>query len=486
MKFLIFTTLSIACTQGILQFSENTDKKMDCLSKILVKYNEAYTFAVSDGNLDAKVNNSMILYNQTKLRTTPLFGKFNMFVFSSSSAEAFDKSLSTLYNSWYWNSRAMFLLVLTEDNFDEMAKIFKTAWNYLVYNITIIANDDNTTNLYTFYPYKDDNCGEYNHYEVISSCDSLENVFPAKIPRNFHGCEIKMMPFILPPYAISYTKNRFNPSIAGIEITVMSTIAKHMNFTEVYFQNTHIHWGYTYSDGTYSMMFKELIDHKIDIIFGFFLGNSSYKYVFDQSFCHLTDIAVWFFPTALQMAQWKNLTAIFEGKLWLMIFLMIVINGSAWWIVGRKREKEDEFNDLTICVMHSLYALLQGSVKGPKRGNVRLMFAIWGVCGLLIFTAHQCQLISILTNPLFDKQIETLPELFKTKSEFGFYPIVLDAYMEDKNWINDIILTKYIPCTLTAECLNRTAFKRDFAVVKNSRQVRIFLQVNVGWQKLKY
>lgn len=248
------------------------------------------------------------------------------------------------------------------------------------------------------------------------------------------------------------------------------------------------------------MMFKSLYDQDVDVIFGFIYANYSYFHDFDASFCHLSDKSLWFFPTALQMAQWKNLTCIFEPNLWLAILMMFIINGVAWWFVGkfsdddrifselngnllpmrvsflfvlgRKRERSDEFNDVILCIMNSLYILLQGSVKSPEKSNLRLIFFLWLFSCLMIFTAHQCQLISILTNPLYDKQMETLIDLFDSKSEFGFYLVILDAYInETDDWRSQYIVKKHTPCNLTPECLNRTAFKRDFAVVKNIRQV---------------
>lgn len=63
-----------------------------------------------------------------------------------------------------------------------------------------------------------------------------------------------------------------------------------------------------------------------------------------------------------------------------------------------------------------------------------------------------------------------LEELIASGSEFGFYPTIEEAYKENSS-TNNAILKRYQPCPLSAECLNRTAFQRDYAVVKNRRQV---------------
>lgn len=472
----VYLYLVVLClnVHAILEIKLNNDRIISCTAEILTKYPEKYNLLIANVMKSTVFDVPVVSYSEKKFTTTTVFGRFNSFIFVLDNIKKLNNTLMELYKSYYWNSRANYLIAYY-GNIDEIDDIFTLLWKYLIFNANVIAGDNSKYNVYSFFPYKDDNCAQYNKYELISSCDSINtnDIYPLKIPLNLHGCGVKLMPYVIPPYVTNTSAPRDDPALAGVEITIVNAIAIKMNFTETFIPNPHVHWGYRYKDGSYSMMFKELFDKKIDLIFGFTYGNYSYTFDFDPSFCHLADKSVWFFPTALQIAQWKNLTAIFEPLLWIIIFVMIIINGTAWWIVGRNRENSNEFNKLTLCLMQSFYVLLQGSVIPPKKVNVRLTFGIWSISCLLIFTAHQCQLISILTNPLYNKQMETLEDLLHSKSEFGFYPTILDAYVNTSNWINKAIYTQYETCPLTAECLNRTAFKRDFAVVKNIRQVRI-------------
>lgn len=421
MHFLILTaSFAFVRIEATITIIEDKEINIDCLSKLLTKYHEAYTLLIKNEGGHLITNNSLLIYEENKFVTSTIFGRFNMFVFLLQNTHKLDKTLSILYNSTYWNSRAKYLVVTNSKDPKEMDKIFQITWKYLIFNIAVIFGTD----VYTFYPFQRNNCAQYKTYENISSCGHLTGVFPNKIPSDLFGCEVKLMPYIIPPYVTNLDAPRNDPALAGVEITIVNTIANRMNFTEKYTKSSYVHWGYKFKDGTYNLMFKALFNKEIDVIFGFTYGNSSYTFDFDPSFCHLTDKSVWFFPTALQMAQWKNLTSIFEGKLWLVIFLMFIINGLSWWIVGRKREADEEFNDVVLCMMSSLYVLLQGSVKPPKRSNLRIIFFMWLISCLLIFTAHQCQLISILTNPLYDKQMETLEDLLRSRFEFGFYPTI--------------------------------------------------------------
>lgn len=217
------------------------------------------------------------------------------------------------------------------------------------------------------------------------------------------------------------------------------------------------------------MMFRVIVYKNISFS-GMMIGNNSIEPFFDTTVSHIDTTAVWFVPTALQIAQWKNLTVIFEVNVWLIIFFMFLINGLFWWLVGRNKEKSNEFKDLTLSIMCSFHILLQGSVKNPKTGVLRILVIVWTFSCLLLFTAHQCQLTGILTSPIYEKQISNLEELVTSKLKFGFYPILLDLFSDKNNEIHRKVLNNYVPCSLDQTCINRTAYQRDFAVIKNKRE----------------
>lgn len=53
----------------------------------------------------------------------------------------------------------------------------------------------------------------------------------------------------------------------------------------------------------------------------------------------------------------------------------------------------------------------------------------------------------------------------------GFFYSLLQLYNNSNIRTYDLIYNKFTPCPLTEECVNRTAFHKDFAVIKNKRQV---------------
>lgn len=242
-----------------------------------------------------------------------------------------------------------------------------------------------------------------------------------------------------------------------------------MNLFPEFLNHSYVHWGFKYPNGSYSLMYKDLYNKKADVMFGFTYGNSTYNSDFDQSFSHLLDPSVWWVPIASQTPPWKNILAIYDQTLWIIILSTTLIIGFIWWIAGKNNEVIKRYNDLIFSILESFYALLQGSVESPLFFINRLLFLIWIIASLLLCSAYQCKLVSFLTKPIHENQISNLQQLVESKLQIGFYPTVAQGFNESHNWVHEQILNSYIPCPLTNECINRTAYKRDFATFKNQR-----------------
>lgn len=81
--------------------------------------------------------------------------------------------------------------------------------------------------------------------------------------------------------------------------------------------------------------------------------------------------------------------------------------------------------------------------------------------------------VSILTTPLYDHQVSTQEELIK-KYKFGFYEGALTAFQENTS-LHKYIRNNYYQCDLSNLCMNFTAYDRNFAYYKNSRNAKYYL-----------
>lgn len=473
----ILLSLFITTTTNneILQFLTKIETfyySMPCLEKHLDLSSEKNILLFTTIKYALKPNriyeNSVTILSNTSFLNT--YSKYDAYIMYIRNFEEFNLIMDTLTRAFNWNPRAKFIVLLKEN--EEINQFFLLSWERYVTNINVIANNGK---IYTYFPFADKTCGENITYELVSTCLSeTVNMFPPKIPLNMNGCNLRIMAFPMIPYVIDIDSSRNEPNLAGLEITILNALSEKMNFTQIYVPCPYKSWGFKDSTGKYQMMFKSLFNNETDIITGMTFGNASHVIDFDGSYVYLMDCAVWWVPSAQPLPNWKNLTTIFEGSVWFAMFAIIFLNGFVWWLLGRNKETIELYNDLILCLMNSLYSLLQGSIQAPKKLKLRIVFICWLITCVLLFTAHQSSLVSNLTSPIFEHQMSTVEELVKSDLSFGFYPGAANAF-EENNWIFREILKRYQPCPLSLECMNRTAYDRNFAFLRNQRNAKYFI-----------
>lgn len=139
--------------------------------------------------------------------------------------------LTFLQQKQFLHTRAKHILKL--DSNDRPEEIFKTTWDFNLMYVDLIFNKN--SNIYTFFPYKNSNCGQKIIPEVIGSCND-KKIMTKNFSMNLKGCNVKMLTVPYIPYVLDYTKDRHDPKQAGIEITIMEAIAEKLNFSALYIQ----------------------------------------------------------------------------------------------------------------------------------------------------------------------------------------------------------------------------------------------------------
>lgn len=479
--FLLLCTLSVSCAIIDSDYFNKNDSLLKCINKIEQKYFKQHLLIISTVKFEMNIfeyNNrsTLTIYSRSKIAVPKLFWKFNYFLFIIKHSSEIQEILNSLYGKELWNSRGLYLVVYFGQ--EDISEIFRICWDYYIFNVNVLAAINNTFGVYTFFPYKNNLCGKYDSYELLQNCGNsseLVEMYPEKIPNDVNGCEIRMMAYPMIPYVINLKANREKASKAGLEVTIVHVLSQRMNFTTKYIPHNHSFWGFKDLSNKYQFMFGSLYNKECDLTLGMQFGNASHVIDFDGSYVHLMDASVWWVPIAMPIAQWKNLTKIFKPIVWLTILGVLVINGLALYLIGRNREPTHAYNDIVLSMMTSLYSMLQGSVESPKTWTIRSMFEIWLLCCLLIFTAYQCQLVSILTSPLYEHQITSMDEVVTSSLSYGMFVGAALAYTDPTNWVHVLIYKNYYPCPLSNYCLNRTAFQRDFAAYRNLRNSRYFI-----------
>lgn len=469
----IFIILNTKCKSD--EILENKMKKTELINCVIKKnireeFNNNNCLIISYDNamLDQIVSVIKLKTIYSNAETQNIKNRYESYILIIKNKDHFHRFFINFYKSEVWNNKAKYLIIFSVSNEGNNLTeyIFNLGSKYNIHNINILMHGE----VLTYFPYKKGLCGNNTSPERLSKL-----FFPNKITNNLHGCPIKLSGVRIIPYVLDITGNKDDPRNAGLETTIIYNILDRLNFTQIHLENPYPHWGYMLPDGNFTMSYKALFTQEVDIIFGMMIGNDTMSKYFDVTVPHIDTTAVWFVPVALPIAQWKNLTVIFDKIVWAAILMFMLANAATWYILGKNRERSPSFTEISLCLMGSFLTLLQGGVDTPRHWNLRFLVVVWSMASLLLNTAHQCQLTGILTSPLYEHQISNVKEMVDSNLEFGFYPVLKSLYKDSTSAAHKKLLLKYKPCPLTVECMNRTAFKRNFATIKNKREASFLM-----------
>lgn len=466
---------------AILPKLSSEEKVAQCISKHFDRFFLRYVLLVSTNTEihghQWRSNSTIVKVNYyTGLKVLPIFKKFEMFIISLNTVHQFEVLLQAFQGTKCWNPQGQFIVSIYDSQ--NITEIFEVAWKYYVLNMNVVLLEEPNPRVYTYFPYNSQNCSINLTSEILFSCNDRVpiQVFPKKVPAQLNGCEINLMAYNIPPYVLNVSANREDPKVAGLEVTIMHNIAQQLNMTERYIPHNYKHWGTVLPNGTMTNMYKEIADRKVDTMFGMIPFGTPPQFQFECSFIYVTESLTWWVPTANELPRWMSLMKLFQPRALNLILLTFPVNGLLWWLFGRTKETSSSYRIWYRSILASWSVLLQITHAPPKFAVTRILYLFFTIFSLLLYTAHQSVLVSTLTKPHHEPQIKTVEELLESKLKFGFFPLIAESYNDSSNWVHRKISSNFIACPITEECMNRTAFKRDFAVAKNRRQAMYLTQ----------
>lgn len=372
----------------------------------------------------------------------------------------------------YWNSRAKFVICfqqLGELNFNLLNNIFEIFWKYYIFNVIILQQND--LELYTYFPYNfESKCGNNITSKYILNCLDLKIIeyFLEKIPEDLNKCNVTALSILRPPYVVKLNGTGFSAKESGFEVTILHTAAKKLNFTVVYLHNPYPDNGYMASNGTYIMMYEMIHKNIANLMFNALMYNATYYW--DFHLMHFSTIAkgYWWVPCAGRNPLWENMIYIFNKRLWFTIMCTVFANSFAWWVFESYFERNK--TEFSYYFINTWAVLMIIPNKKPKHWILKACYYVWVVSCLILTTLYTSQLVSVLTKAFYGRQITTVDEMLASGIKFGFHPGFRTLY-NDSLAKERYILRNYVPCSAHNECINRTAYQKDFAVMKNDKQI---------------
>lgn len=458
--------------------SKSDNNVTECSVKLIKRYYHKRSYFTYVANLSTKDLIANLLSKQMKFAVINLDSdldflkqfrsKHHFYVFILSFAKEFERFISIAYRTLGWNTRANILIIFIGSN-AEVVKIFRICWKYYSINVSILTAND--LNIYTYFPISENNCGQNIDPFLLGNCLDEVEVFPEKLDKYFYGCPIKVLPIVIEPYVLDLYR-KHNP---GYEMVMLRAICQHLNLTISYVDNPFKHWGTKLSDGTYTDMYLSLYEMKAELLIGMILANESYVEDFENTYPHSEVDLAFHVPTPLMVEGWKNFIIIFSNKLWFSFGGAMVSCIFAWWFIGKNQETSEGFDKIENCAFKVWCVMFSTFSNQPKNGLIRLIYIVWTLYSFVIISTYTSVLMSFLTRPSYEKEIATTTDMVNSNLKYGGLYAIRYVFNEPGNKVYLTLYKRFMNCALAMGCTNRTAFRRDFGVIKNVRQVNYYV-----------
>lgn len=130
---------------------------------------------------------------------------------------------------------------IQNNSLDVVTRILKDCWELYIVNVNVVTYDPSNLHrafMYTYFPYAPNHCGLVK--PVItgifeSPLNTFVNdvkIFPSKVD-NFHGCNLTVGTFDVPPYVILNKQENGTYFLDGFEGIMIRILSKRLNFSMI-------------------------------------------------------------------------------------------------------------------------------------------------------------------------------------------------------------------------------------------------------------
>jgi hypothetical protein len=344
-------------------------------------------------------------------------------------------------------------------------------------------------NLYTWFPFKFGRCGEVQEVILLDEWviehngrfSENANLYPAKVPKIFMGCPIKLETVGIDPLVImreNYTQNdgRIPYKLTGLSVEIVQVVCEKMNLTTIFLApslNTEI--------DSYVKVATELDEGLSDVVTGMvpllsFVVTSSFEATIPYIYLKANMLV----PCPKAIPGTQKLLTIFSLSVWLTMGFVLFLTTAVFWCAGNVTSRNvgnetHTYQSLSHCFQNAWAVFMAVSVPHqPTTSTLRVFFFLYVCFCFAISTLFQAFFVSYLVEPMYEKKIETLDDLLESDVVFGIHPIVhfakefanipeLDNFLEHKRPTEE--------CTDLRKCVERMITKRDMAYFISSDYV---------------
>jgi len=441
--------------------------------------------------------------------TSDLQHSYILFVWNEEACslnETLENQLENLKHSSSWNPRGRFLVVVTESSNEPeyliAAHICSVLWQVArIANVVVLIPNQfayrplhamrktnlsaDRLNLYTWFPFKLGVCGELKDvilldewvFENNVTFSHNANLYPAKVPKDFMGCPIKISTVGVDPYVImteNITQNDGSTAykVTGLSVEIVKYVCEWLNMTYVFLPPS-----VNIELDSYINSLNELNGGISEVFAGIIpLSPVVLMSYFDATIPYLPAIIKTIVPCPKSIPGTEKLLTTFSLSVWLTIGLVLLLTAAVFWCAGNGPNRSvcneaHTYQSLSSCFQNTWAVLVAVSVpQQPTRSSLRSFFFLYVCFCFAISTVFQAFFVSYLVEPKYEKKIETLDELLNSYLVYGYYPALHFAFstVEHPEFISFSERKELKEdCSDMRKCVERMITKRDIAIVND-------------------
>ncbi|KAL3276927.1 hypothetical protein HHI36_012293 [Cryptolaemus montrouzieri] len=291
---------------------------------------------------------------------------------------------------------------------------------------------------------------EFNKAEAWRNSSTL---FPDIIPRKWRQSTIKVLVYFYIPYTMYANSQK-----RGIEIELLNSILDVIDVSANYTR-------------PYSASSPQLgVDiNTSSIILG--MGFTNHPR-FRHTVTYTTDQLFWFVPSSSPIPKWKYVYKAFSKNVWLIWFFIFLVVSFLWYVTDRifRKQKQIHYFFIKPFVLLKL-SLEQGHNLDYAFSTQRFLMTI---IVFLIFSTnafYKSRFTYLLSGLNFEKGIETFEDIMDANLKLDYYEPYRENFAGNPKFY-EYMKKHFRNCTDPFMCTNRTAFKRDMAVLRYRKNIR--------------
>ncbi|XP_018570362.1 uncharacterized protein LOC108909997 [Anoplophora glabripennis] len=385
-----------------------------------------------------------------------------------------------------WNPHAKFLVVSSTAfsyPLNVAIGVIKSLWNNNVVNAAVLLVDnENNTNfkVYSWKPYSSHSCGtNFSDVLPVGSCsfgvtDSNIDWFRNKIPKNLHGCPVKVKYMVWLPYVMSVKPIAQVPHYdadLGIDVNLLNVIANTLNLSLIYQKSSFDGWGGVGKDYSATKDLKLLKENNVDLVVGGYVNTPHRTVLFDSPQSHIQDSLLFCVPHTPIITGFRNFLNIFKFEVWILVcILYFIVSVCMWYASNFEGGEHLSYRSLPNCLLNN-FLISIGLVVSilPKTMRVRCLACMFIIFSLKLNMIYTSYLTSVLSSPNYRQKYESMEEIYKHNLRTYFAPNTKLFFSgNDEKQLHsvplNVITQRWRNCTNVPKCFNTISSKKDIAV----------------------